>query len=183
MRMLIQKRLKQKPLCKGVIKLVLADVVKLGLKAVFCGTEPGQQSTQQGAYYADERNKFWGVLYKIGLTPKKLELINPEKLEDRKKLFDCGLGLTDLLKKKDMTVAELGEELKKKINANRPSVLCFNGKQAAEFFLKRSVDYGKQPDKIGATEIFVLPSTSAAAGKYWDETHWRNLAKHVLNSR
>jgi hypothetical protein len=42
--------------------------------------------------------------------------------------------------------------------------------------LERSVDYGCQPERIARAVVFVLPSTSRRASKYWNEEHWRALA-------
>ena len=50
-------------------------------------------------------------------------------------------------------------------------------KRAAEEFLRRSVDYGLQPDAIGATRLFVLPSPSGAARRYWSVQPWHALAR------
>jgi TDG/mug DNA glycosylase family protein len=41
------------------------------------------------------------------------------------------------------------------------------------------VSYGCQPENIGKTAIFVLPSTSGSARGYWDESHWIDVAEFV----
>ncbi len=61
-------------------------------------------------------------------------------------------------------------------------VATFSGKRAAESFFGRPVVYGRQDEKIGETAIFVLPSTSGAARRYWDEAHWRGLAHFVRHA-
>jgi TDG/mug DNA glycosylase family protein len=38
------------------------------------------------------------------------------------------------------------------------------------------VDYGWQPERVGATRLFVLPSPSGQATRFWDEGPWRDLA-------
>ncbi len=58
--------------------------------------------------------------------------------------------------------------------------LAFNGKNAARGALGRGVDYGPQPERIGGAAIWVLPSTSGAARRYWDMGPWRELAREVL---
>jgi hypothetical protein len=68
--------------------------------------------------------------------------------------------------------------LKRKILKYQPKILALNGKQAAKEFLKtKTVSYGKQNHKLGRTLIWVLPSTSPVAGKYWNIDHWKNLKK------
>jgi TDG/mug DNA glycosylase family protein len=36
-----------------------------------------------------------------------------------------------------------------------------------------------QDERIGSTAVFVLPSTSGAARRYWDESHWHALCAYV----
>ena len=52
---------------------VLPDLIKPGLKIVFCGTAAGNVSAARGAYYAHPQNRFWSALHAFGLTPRKLE--------------------------------------------------------------------------------------------------------------
>jgi TDG/mug DNA glycosylase family protein len=62
----------------------------------------------------------------------------------------------------------------------QPRFLCFNGKKAAQgFFDVKRVKYGLQEARIGETRIFVAPSTSAAAGRWWDIEYWKVLAELI----
>ncbi len=54
---------------------VLPDLIRPGLRIVFCGTAPGTVSARRGAYYAHPQNRFWRVLHEVGLTPR---LVAPE---------------------------------------------------------------------------------------------------------
>ena len=71
---------------------VLPDLIKPGLKIVFCGTAAGNVSAARGAYYAHPQNRFWSALHAFGLTPRQL------KPEDYAELPQWGLGLTDIAK-------------------------------------------------------------------------------------
>ena len=64
-----------------MVKHVLPDRLKPGLKLVFCGTAAGRQSALQQAYYAHGQNKFWTTLHKVGLTPHLFMPQDYEKLE------------------------------------------------------------------------------------------------------
>ena len=75
-----------------MVKHVLPDRVKPGLKLVFCGTAAGRQSALQKLYYANKQNKFWRTLHAVGLTPR---LFAPQ---DYPLLWDLGIGLTDIAK-------------------------------------------------------------------------------------
>jgi TDG/mug DNA glycosylase family protein len=66
--------------------------------------------------------------------------------------------------------------LARRIAAVAPAILAFNGKQAAKRFLGSDrIAYGFQSPQIATTRIFVAPSTSKLARRYWDETRWLDL--------
>jgi TDG/mug DNA glycosylase family protein len=159
---------------------VLPDVLAPGLKVVFCGTAVGNQSARVGAYYARPGNQFWKVLFRIDLTPR---LLAPHEFH---LLLEYGIGLTDLAKTRfgsdsNLTASDFGRgALLVKIKRFAPKALAFNGKRAAkEFYNRHYVDYGRWPEPLGQTVVFVLPSTSGAARRYWDESCWRELADFV----
>lgn len=131
-------------------------------------------------YYAGPGNRFWPTLSEIGLTPHQLA---PKEFEA---LLTFGIGLTDLV------VHEAGndhainfdnaarERLEATILRYHPGFVCFNGKRSAkEFLQERSLYYGLQSRRIGATQLFVAPSTSGAARRSWDLGPWQELATLV----
>ncbi|WP_422392985.1 G/U mismatch-specific DNA glycosylase [Moorella humiferrea] len=71
---------------------ILPDVIKPGLKVIFCGMAAGNRSATIGSYYAGRGNQFWAVLYRIGLTPRQLQP------REYRSLLSYGIGLTDLVK-------------------------------------------------------------------------------------
>lgn len=64
-----------------------------------------------------------------------------------------------------------------KIKNYKPLIICFNGKNAAQEFIGHSVSYGLQNETVEKTKLFVVPSTSGAANRYWDEDYWFELKK------
>jgi double-stranded uracil-DNA glycosylase len=157
----------------------LPDVLRPGLKLVFCGTAAGAVSAAKRAYYAGPGNRFWSVLAETGLTPRLLE---PHQF---KELIELGIGLTDVVKHQAGSDSEIrfgsaGAGLEARLRPYAPAYLCFNGKRAAREALgRRSVDYGLQTERFGATRLFVAPSTSAAARRFWHPRHWHELARLV----
>ncbi len=152
---------------------ILPDVLPPGLRMVVCGTAPGTRSAQVGAYYAHPQNEFWAVLHRGGITPHRFD---PADYFD---LPRYGVGLTDIckhafgpdtsLRRTDFDAAGLAA----RIRAAAPGLLLFNGKFAAKNFLGRArVDYGMQTETIDTTRLFVAPSTSKLARRYWDEGVW-----------
>ncbi|MFO7323170.1 MAG: mismatch-specific DNA-glycosylase [Chloroflexota bacterium] len=157
---------------------VLPDILGPGLKVVFCGTAAGRISAREGAYYAGPGNLFWQMLYQMGLTPRVLE---PHEYVT---VRQYGIGLTDLAKHtsgadKSLRVQDFDTAaLRWKIKMHAPLALAFNGKRAAqEFYGRRNIPYGRLREPLGSTAVFVLPSTSSLARRFWDESAWMELAE------
>ncbi len=156
---------------------VLPDVLAPGLAVVFCGSAVGTASARRRAYYAGPGNAFWRTLSDVGLTPRQLAP------EEYKSVTEYGLGLTDLAKTisgSDRVISRKDFDrpgLRAKMLQYQPRILAFTSKRAAGEFLRHPVDYGLLDETIGETVLFVLPSPSGAARRYWKERHWRELAR------
>lgn len=162
---------------------VLPDVLAQGLRVLFCGTAAGTRSAREGAYYAHPGNYFWRTLFEIGLTPRKL---SPHEFP---RVPEFGIGLTDLAKLHFGADHELPRDafdaasLRRKLARHRPRIVAFTSKNAAFGCFDRVLPYGEQQDRIAASRVFVLPSPSGQARKFWDIEPWRDLAKAVKLSR
>jgi TDG/mug DNA glycosylase family protein len=156
---------------------VLPDILAPGLRVIFCGTAAGTASARTKAYYAGPGNSFWETLHSTGLTPVRLA---PSEFG---RLPEFGIGLTDICKVLHGSDAEVGTVefdvagLQARIAEAEPNCLAFNGKNAARGALERAVDFGPQLERIGGAEVWVLPSTSGAARRYWDIRPWQQLAR------
>lgn len=159
---------------------ILEDVLAPSLRLVICGTALSPESARLGRYYAGPGNRFWRILAETGLTPRALA---PENCRS---LLDFGIGLTDIVKDQsgvdanvDFTTAT-SEGLRKVLRGYRPRLLCFNGKRAARAALqRRSVEYGLQDARLEEVQVFIAPSTSAAAKRWWRAEPWQELAALV----
>ncbi len=154
-----------------------------GLRLVVCGSAAGTRSAELGAYYAGPGNQFWAMLHRVGLTPRQLR---PAEFRG---VAEYGIGLTDIVKKSFGADSSLrpGDfdrvALRARIGTYRPRILAFNGKKSAAIFFDRPVAYGWQSGgELGATRVFVAPSTSAAARAFWNVELWRDLADAVRAS-
>ena len=161
------------------------DLLAPNLRLVFCGTALGRVSAEQKAYYANRGNFFWRTLYETGLTP---ELLKPQ---DYRRLLAYGIGLTDLAKRHFGNDVELPEDafdlaaLEEKIATYQPAILAFTSKTGAAALLGRptgATPYGFQPERIGDTRIFVLPSPSGQARIFWKPEIWQQLADAVRSA-
>lgn len=158
------------------------DIFDHGLKVVFCGTALGYQSAAQKAYYANPGNFFWRTLHQVGLTPVRL---SPQEYP---RVLEFGIGLTDLCKTSYGNDAELPQgafdihALRNKIQVYAPDYLAFTSKTGAAAFLQRPthrIPLGLQPETVGRTGIFVLPSPSGQARIFWREEPWQALAAKI----
>ena len=167
---------------------VLPDLLRPGLRVVFCGTAAGTVSAARGAYYAHPQNRFWSVLFAAGLTPR---LLKPEEFDQ---LPLWGIGLTDIAKHAsgmdhELPPGALGREacaeLKAKIEAVEPKLLAFTSLGAGRRYLDRAAGLGEQPGRIGRTRVWLLPSPSPTAGWNWDQHKhwWRTLADEARDQR
>jgi double-stranded uracil-DNA glycosylase len=161
---------------------ILPDRLKPGLKLVFCGTAAGRQSALQQAYYAHGQNKFWSTLHETGLTP---HLFTPH---DYEKLWELGIGLTDIAKHvygmdhqlpKDALGPEAVAALKARLLRAKPRILAFTSLNGGRKVMGAKAVAGEQPQRLGETRVFILPSPSPLAANHWDIKPWRDLAKAV----
>lgn len=165
-------------------KHILPDVLAPGLALVFCGTAAGERSAREGAYYAHPGNLFWQALHEAGLTPYRFK---PAQFVQ---LPALGIGLTDLAKRHSGNDADLPRgafdvpALRAKIELYQPGLLAFTSKAAARAALGRPITaYGMQPERIGPTALYVLPSPSGQARGHWDMAPWRQLKRHLQANR
>lgn len=143
----------------------LPDLLQPGLRLVFVGYNPSVPAARIGHYYAGKQNHFYPLLASSGLTPR---VLTPE--EDGL-LAGFGIGCTDLCKTPTAQAAHLpagmlragGDELRAKLERFAPRWVCFNGLGVFRAYAGRPPDgYGPQPETIGASRVFVAPSTSPA---------------------
>ncbi len=164
---------------------MLKDILTTNLNVVFCGTAKGKASAKLGYYYAGPGNKFYGILHKSGFTPHKLL---PDECYG---INQYKIGLTDLVHIECGNDNEISKEsyeialFLEKMHAFKPKCIAFTSKAAASFALgfqgvTSLIDYGLQQRKIGNSMVFVLPSTSGSARRFWNESYWLELNK-LLN--
>ncbi len=158
------------------------DVLAPGLKAVFCGINPGRVSAAARAHFANPRNDFWRLLHAAGLTPR---LVSPEEQFD---LPRYGYGLTNAAYRTTPGSGDLrrgdfagsAERLEALARDLEPGVIAFVGKEAYRGAFNERPELGLQKRKLGKTRLYVLPSTSPAnaAVPYAERLRWfRRLAR------
>lgn len=139
----------------------ITDILAPGLRVVFCGINPGKSSAHTGFHFAHKGNRFWKTLWLAGFTTQQL------KPEQEQQLLDTGCGLTMLVERPTKEATELSRDelregsraLIEKIGTYQPDALAILGKQAWKQASGVSkVEWGKQPQMLGETEVWVLPN-------------------------
>jgi TDG/mug DNA glycosylase family protein len=162
------------------------NILAPDLRIVFCGINPGRRSAAVGHHFANPRNDFWRLLADAALTPRRLEP------SDQWAMLGFGYGLTNAafrttagssdLRRSDF--AGTAERLELLATDFRPRVIAFVGKAAYEGTFREKPALGLQERRLGATRLFVLPSTSPAnaAVSYPERLRWFRALREVAES-
>jgi TDG/mug DNA glycosylase family protein len=160
------------PRSHGSTPSAVPDVLAPGLDVVFCGINPGHASAAAAAHFANPRNDFWRLLHAAGFTPRLLE---PSQ---QFALLPLGIGVTNAAYRTTRGSGDLrradfagsAERLQRIARELRPRALAFVGKEAYRGVFGERPEHGLQERRLGATLLFVLPSTSPAnAAVPWQE--------------
>jgi mismatch-specific thymine-DNA glycosylase len=166
---------------------VLPDYLRTGLDLVFVGINPGTKSAAAGHHYAGPGNHFWPLLHESGLVTE------PLKYPDDKRVLEWGIGLTNMVARPSPSITDLSlDEMRAgaavlvgKLLKYAPRIVCFNGKRIYEVFAGHSCSLGLQADRIGASEVYVMPSTSARTASYQraDKLRYFNELRALVRRR
>ncbi|MFN0096606.1 MAG: mismatch-specific DNA-glycosylase [Dehalococcoidia bacterium] len=157
----------------------LPHYLRPGLRLVFVGYNPGIESARLGHYYAFRGNVFWRHLNQSGLVPETVGF------EDDARLMDvAGIGFTDLCPRPttradELTAQEVAEgalRLHRELAEAAPRFAVFSGKgiwghlgnHVLGFDRTRlaAVAFGEQPERLGETRVWLIPSSSGLASKF-----------------
>ena len=147
----------------------IADVTGPGLRVLFCGINPGLWSGATGHHFARPGNRFWPALHRSGFTPRQF------RPEEQDELVALGLGITNVVARATAKADELtadeyragGLALVERVDRLRPRALVVLGIGAyrTAFGRPRTV-VGRQPERLGDTEVWVLPNPSGLNAHY-----------------
>jgi double-stranded uracil-DNA glycosylase len=139
------------------------DLIRPGLKVLFCGINPGLYSGATHHHFARPGNRFWPALHAAGFTDR---LVSPW---EEQLLLENGLGITNLVARATAAAAELTRDelkagrrrLEKKVARYRPRWVAVVGIGAYRAAFERPrATMGFQPEKIGSSGLWVLPNPS-----------------------
>ncbi|GAA1788452.1 G/U mismatch-specific DNA glycosylase [Planosporangium flavigriseum] len=148
---------------------VIPDVIAPDLAVLFCGINPGLWSAATGHHFARPGNRFWPALHRGGFTPRQF------RPDEQDELLAYGLGITNFVERGSARADELtrdelvdgGAVLAAKVHEYRPRWLAVLGVGAYRTaFGQRTAKVGAQPERIGATPVWVLPNPSGLNAHY-----------------
>jgi double-stranded uracil-DNA glycosylase len=165
---------------------MVSDLLRSGLKLVFCGYNPSLASGHSGHHYAHPGNRFWRVLHASGLTTR---LYEPQEDE---RLLDLGIGFTNLCSRPTRRADELSREeiqagalaLQEKLEYFKPRAVAYTGIGVYKWFRSTSkVVWGVQEASTvpGVTDV-VMPSHSGLNRMSFEELvdHYRVLTPFLV---
>ncbi|QND75269.1 G/U mismatch-specific DNA glycosylase [Tardiphaga robiniae] len=141
----------------------LPDILRPGLKIVFCGINPGLGAAAGGRHFIGKGNRFWKVLHLAGFTPEQM------RPDQDSLLMDYGCGLTTAVSRPSARAADLSKselvaaasDLRRKVEAFAPEYIAFLGKAAYGAMVGQpGVTWGRQRQVFGGAVAWVLTNPS-----------------------
>src|SRR3954452_14637214 len=144
----------------------LRDRIRLPVRVLLVGINPGVRSSQVGHHFAGPSNRFWKLLYESGLVSE------PIGFADDDRLHLWGLGITNLIPRPTPGIDTLRREeyaagaktLRRKIRRVKPEVVAFVGVTLFRSVFDRRagqpVALGLQAERLDGARVFVLPNPS-----------------------
>lgn len=148
---------------------VLPDLVRPGLAVLLCGLNPGLTSAAWGQHFSNPGNRLWPALHRSGFTPRQLTAWEEDEL------LALGVGITSLVARPTAQASELsaaefragGGLLRERVRELRPQWLAFLGVSGFRVaFDAPGAAVGPQPERLGTTRVWVLPSPSGRNAHY-----------------
>jgi TDG/mug DNA glycosylase family protein len=145
------------------------DIIKPGLRVLFCGINPGQMSGALGQHFARPGNRFWKVLHLSGFTER---LLAPA---EQRSLLERGIGITNLVSTTSRAATDLTTEqlragalgLEAKVARYRPAFVAVLGMQAYRMaFHRPGAVLGEQADRLSGARLWLLPNPSGLQARY-----------------
>jgi TDG/mug DNA glycosylase family protein len=149
----------------------LKDKVKLPIRVLLVGINPGVRSSLTGHHFAGYSNRFWNLLYESRLVPE------PIRAEDDGRLCEWGFGVTNIVPRPTPGIDTLTPDeymagarvLARKVRRWKPELVVFVGVtayRAAMGLRSAPVRVGLQKDGFRGARVFVLPNPSGRNANY-----------------
>jgi TDG/mug DNA glycosylase family protein len=154
---------------EGFRGATVPDLVGPGLRLLFVGINPGLWTAATQTHFAHPGNRFYPALLRGGVIDRPIDRGVGMTDDDRRYLVERGIGITNLVARATPRAAELaaaelragGQRLREFVAAHRPQVVAVAGVTAYRTaFDEPKAGSGRQPEAIGAAELWVVPNPS-----------------------
>jgi double-stranded uracil-DNA glycosylase len=150
----------------------LRDRVRLPIRALFVGINPGIRSAQTGHHFAGYSNRFWNLLFESGLVPERVTAADDVRLPA------WGYGVTNLIPRPTPGIDTLrldeylagARVLRRKVRRWKPPVVALVGVTLYRSLFPKAL---RTPPVLGVREepfegarVFVLPNPSGRNANY-----------------
>jgi TDG/mug DNA glycosylase family protein len=144
----------------------LRDRIRLPVRLLLVGINPGIRSSQVGHHFAGPSNRFWKLLYESRLVPEPIGFADDDRLPE------WGIGITNLIPRPTPGIDTLRPEeyvagakmLRRKIRRLKPEVVAFIGVTLFRSVFGRRpgqpITLGVQEERLEGARVFVLPNPS-----------------------
>ena len=144
----------------AIAERALPDHVRAGMRLLCCGLNPSLHAADAGVGYVTGSNRFWRAMDAAGLATKARD---PRHL-----LRHDHIGMTDLVKRATARADELRaaeyrdgvDRLAQLCAWLRPGAVAVVGLAGWRAAVDRKAAAGWQPNDLGGSPVYVLPSTS-----------------------
>jgi TDG/mug DNA glycosylase family protein len=145
------------------------DLLGPGLRLLLVGVNPGLWTAAVNAHFARPGNRFWPAMHRAGITDRLIDASQGLAPADATHLVERGVGITNLVNRATARADELSAEelqagaarLRATVARTGPRVVAVLGLTSYRLaFGRPRAGVGRQPEPIGAAELWVVPNPS-----------------------
>jgi double-stranded uracil-DNA glycosylase len=145
------------------------DLVDDRVRLLFVGINPGLWTAAVNAHFARRGNRFWPALHAARITSRLVDVSDGMSERDRRLVLGLGIGITNIVATASARAEELSRDelragavaLEAKVRRLNPRVVAVLGLTAyRQAFAKPKAAQGRQDDRLGDAELWVLPNPS-----------------------
>ena len=145
------------------------DVMPEHPELVFVGINPGLWTAATNTPFAHPGNRFYPALAAAGIIPRLPDFANGLSGDDRRMFLDAGIGISNLVNRATVRADELTRDelragalrLAADVARWHPQVVAMVGLTAyRQGFDRPKARAGRQEERIGAAELWVVPNPS-----------------------
>lgn len=145
------------------------DLIGDEVHLLFVGINPGLWTAATQTHFCHPSNRFYPALRQAGLIDFDVNHDSGMTDEQRRALTDRGIGITNLVARATARASELdreelregGSRLSALVDRLSPEAVAVLGITAyRDAFGERQARQGRQPEHLGAAELWVVPNPS-----------------------